>query len=239
MIAETRVIYQWLRFEQLDQWWHWLLLASVIALGISFVGLWYRRDTVEQHPAVGWALLLLRLAAFTGLLLYFLQLDKRTEQRVVRDSRVAILVDTSLSMSQPGTPSTIGVSNTQSRAEEVAGLLAQSDFLKRLAQKHQLAIYRFDQLARPGLLGALEKSGDPAVGGSDAKAVADGVQLTDARWRMLSACSVGGVAMLLLIVSWGAQIGGIRAWPTCGWLVLAGARGFAKCPVHFLRGTRH
>lgn len=222
MIAETRVIYQWLRLEQLDQWWHWLLLASVIALGMLFVTLWYRRDTVEQHPAVGWALLLLRVAAFAGLLLYFLQFDKRTEQRIVRDSRVAVLVDTSLSMSQPGTPSSIGITNTQSRAEEVASLLAQSDFLKRLSAKHQLAVYRFDQLARPALLGAVAKSGGPSTLENDAGAGPSASQLTDARRRMLAACIVGGVALLMLIVSLGAQIAGARAWPLSSWLLLSG-----------------
>ncbi|MCA9134865.1 MAG: hypothetical protein KDA45_16970, partial [Planctomycetales bacterium] len=154
-LAQTRVIYQWLRIEQLDQWWHWLLVAAVCLLTLVFVAFWYRRDSVEHPRMVGWALLLLRLAALCGLLLYFFQLDKRSEQRVVRDSRVAVLVDTSLSMSLPGTPSTIGVSNTQTRAEEAAQLLAQSDFLQRMAESHQLSIYRFDQLSRPVLLGAV------------------------------------------------------------------------------------
>ncbi len=222
MIDDTRVIYQWLRLEQLDQWWHWLLLATVIVSGLLFVTVWYRRDTVEHHRGVGWALLLLRVAALVGLLLYFFQFDKRTEQRVVRDSRVAVLVDTSLSMSQPGTPSSIGVTNTQSRAEEVASLFSQSDFLKRLSERHQLSVYRFDQLARPPLLGALEKRGAQPANGRDAKETDAATQLTDARWRMLTACIVGGVALLLLIVALGAQIGGARRWSVGGWLLLAG-----------------
>src|SRR5690606_26732966 len=147
----------WLRLEQLDRWWHWLLLALVVVMGMMFVTAWYRRGTAEQHRAVRWALWLLRVAALAALLLYFLQFDKLTEQRVVRDSRVAVLVDTSLSMSQPGTPSSIGVSNSRSRTEEVAGLLAQTDFLTRLSEQHQLSVYRFDQLPRPPLLAAFEK----------------------------------------------------------------------------------
>ena len=87
----------------------------------------YSRISVQRFderivPRFFW--LLLRLAALAGLLLYFFQLDKRTEQRVVRDSRVAVLVDTSLSMSLPGTPSEIGVSSTQTRSAEAASLLA-------------------------------------------------------------------------------------------------------------------
>ncbi len=223
MIAETRVIYQWLRLEQLDQWWHWLLLAVVIVLGLLFVVIWYRRDTLEHHRGVGWALMLLRVAALTGLLLYFFQFDKRTEQRVVRNSRVAVLVDTSMSMSQPGTPSAIGVTNIQTRTAEVASLLSQSDFLKRLSDRHQLSVYRFDQQPRPPLLGAFEKRG-AATGDSAAEAAGtEPTQLADARHRLLVACIVGGIALLLLSVALGAQLAGARTWAMGGWLLLAGA----------------
>ena len=53
LLSETRVIYQWLRVEQLDQWWHWLLLASVTLAIAVFVVAWYRRDSAEHHRAVG------------------------------------------------------------------------------------------------------------------------------------------------------------------------------------------
>lgn len=222
MIAQTRVIYQWLRLEQLDQWWHWLLLAVVIGLGLVFVTVWYRRDTVEQHRGVRWALWLLRIAALAGLLLYFLQFDKRTEQRVVRDSRVAVLIDTSLSMSQPGTPSSIGVANPRTRTEEAVSVLAQTDFLRRLSERHQLSVYRFDQQPRPPLLAALEKRNRSTDNTGEASARDDFTSLSEARWRILAACITGGVALLLLIVAFGAQIAGARQWATGGWLLLLG-----------------
>ena len=43
-------------------------------------------------------LLALRLAALAGLLVFYLHLEKRTERKVVHNSRVLVLVDTSLSM---------------------------------------------------------------------------------------------------------------------------------------------
>jgi hypothetical protein len=223
-LAQTRVIYQWLRLEQLDQWWHWLLLAAVCALTVGYVLFWYRRDSVEHPRPVGWALMLLRLAAVVGLLLYFLQLDKRTEQRVVRESKVAILVDTSLSMTLPGTPSTIGVSNPRSRTDEVVSLMAQSPFLKRLSENHQLTVYRFDQPTRPVLLGAVDKlssgveqpSGDLAAGGLPEV-------LTLGRQRMQFALALGVLAAVCLLVAWGAQVFGMRNWSTGGWLLLGGA----------------
>src|SRR5690606_31714215 len=114
-----------------------------------FVAYWYRRDSIEHLPPVGWALLLLRLAALVGILLYFFQFDRRSEQRVVRDSRIAVLVDTSLSMSLPGTPSHAGVANSVSRAEEAARLLGQSSLLAQLTADHQVSVYRFDSSPRP------------------------------------------------------------------------------------------
>ncbi len=223
LLAETRIIYQWLRIEQLDQWWHWLALAAATAFCATFVVVWYRRDAVEHHRAVGWALTLLRLAALTGLLLYFFQLDKRTEQRVVRDSRVAVLVDTSLSMSLPGTPSAIGLSHSGTRTDEVVELLSQTDFLPALSQQHQLSIYRFDQLPRPAVVGALEKRGAAdAKPDRDASEV-DQAQLNRGRLWMLVAGGIGLLSLLCLTVALGAQLWGLRKWRTGSWLLFFGS----------------
>ncbi|RMF41328.1 MAG: hypothetical protein D6753_09795, partial [Planctomycetota bacterium] len=143
--GQTRVIYQWLRLERFELWWHWLLLGVACVVVTGFVVAWYRRDAVEQARPVGWALTLLRIAALAGLLLFFLQLEKRFEERVVRDSKVAILVDTSISMSLPADQSAEGTM-TATRADEALRLLAGSDVLQRLAQAHQVDVYRFDAL---------------------------------------------------------------------------------------------
>ena len=155
-LAQTLVTYQWLRVAELDQWWHWILLALICTSILSFVTYWYRRDSVELSAQAGWALVLLRLAAFLGLLLFFFQLDKRSEQKIVRDSKVAVLVDTSLSMTLPGTPSASGLPNEISRIAEVNNLLEKSSFLEQLSSEHELSVYRFDQAPRPGQLADLE-----------------------------------------------------------------------------------
>ncbi|MCC7337371.1 MAG: VWA domain-containing protein [Pirellulaceae bacterium] len=223
LLSETRVIYQWLRVEQLDQWWHWLLLASVTLAIAVFVVAWYRRDSAEHHRAVGWALMLLRLAALTGLLLYFFQLDKRTEQRVVRDSRVAILVDTSLSMTLPGTPSVIGVNYNGSRTDEATELFSQSDILQRLSEQHQLSIYRFDQLSRPAIVGAMEKRSESDNSPLKVNSENDQAQLTRGRHTMLLATGVAILGLLCLLISLGAQLAGVRNWAVGSWLLLAGS----------------
>jgi len=221
-LAQTRVIYQWGRFEQLDQWWHWLIMALVVAAVSVFVAFWYRRDSVEHLRPVGWALMLLRLGAFAGILLYFFQFDRRTEQRVVRHSRVAVLVDTSLSMSLPGTPSESGVASSLTRAEEAARLIGQSSLLEQLATQHQVSVYRYDSTPRPIALAALDKT---ALGSTPQEVAteADAQSLSRARVLMWIACLIGAVAVVLLTVSLGAQLAGARNWPAGAWALFIGA----------------
>lgn len=221
LLAQTRVTYQWARFEELDQWWHWALVGFVSLFVLSYVVLWYRRDAVEQQRPVGFALMLLRIAALIGILLYFFQFDRRTEQRVVRDSRVAVLVDTSLSMTLPGEPSVSGLPNTSSRAEEVAKLLGQSDFLQQLSGQHELSVYRFDQTARPTPVAAIAKV-DAAIQNGEVENV-DAEILTSGRMFMYVAIGIGSVALLLILASLTRQILGAKNSVSGGWMLLAGS----------------
>ena len=96
----TRTRYESARVQSFSEWWQMPLLVLVCVLVLAFVGLMYRRDSVELKPGIGILLAVLRLAAFGGLLLMYLDIQKRTETKVVHNSRVVLLVDTSLSMSR-------------------------------------------------------------------------------------------------------------------------------------------
>ena len=76
----------------------WILPVVVCVAILLFVGYLYRRDAVELKPVWGWLLAALRTAAFFGLLILYLQPHWRTEREEVRNSRVLVLADTSLSM---------------------------------------------------------------------------------------------------------------------------------------------
>ncbi len=221
LLAQTRVTYQWARFEELDQWWHWALVACVSLFVLSYVVVWYRRDAVEQQRPVGWALMLLRIAALVGILLYFFQFDRRTEQRLVRDSRVAVLVDTSLSMTLPSEPSESGVASASSRSEEVAKLFGQSDFLQQLANEHELSVYRFDQTARPTPVAAIDKMSTPALEteGQDV----DAETLVNGRRFMYVAIGLGSVALVLVLVALGRQVIGAKNSVSGGWMLFTGS----------------
>ncbi len=226
-LAQSRIYYQWMRLEQYDQWWHWLILFAICLSIIALVVFVYRRDSVEHPRSVGWAMLLLRIAALVGLLLFYLQLDKRSEQRVVRSSRIAVLVDTSMSMSLPGTPSELGVSSPLSRAEEVRQVMKDSDLLKELTEDHELTLYRFDAQARPGQIVALQRSGDLEVNSQDEAEVKANEQasasLQQGRRMALIVIGVACIAAVLLFVSLSAQLIGFRNWTTGNWLLLVGS----------------
>ena len=94
----TRTYYELARLNLMNEWWHWLVLAALLIALATFVLWTYRRDTAEVSRPLRWALSGLRLAALAGLFVFFLQLEKRVEHKVVKNSRAVVLVDTSQSM---------------------------------------------------------------------------------------------------------------------------------------------
>src|SRR5215471_1694164 len=98
--AATRTRYESVRAQSFSEWWQMPLVVLACLAVVAFVGLMYRRDSVELRPGIGVLLAVLRLAAFAGLLLMYLDIERRTEVKVIHNSRVVLLVDTSLSMSR-------------------------------------------------------------------------------------------------------------------------------------------
>ena len=122
----------------------WILPIAACIVILLFVRAMYRRDAEELHPALGWFLTALRTATFFGLLVIFLQPHWRSEREVVRNSRVLLLVDTSLSMDMAdGESSAPGKSTT--RAAQVATALSNTDFLRRLRQVHDVTVAPFSE----------------------------------------------------------------------------------------------
>jgi hypothetical protein len=134
----------------------WILPLGACLAILLFVRAMYRRDALELPRLLGWFLTALRAATFLGLLFLFLQPQWRSERELVRNSRVALLVDTSLSMglsdseaaTSPGGPSRIG---------QVAAALAQTELLPRLRKTHDVAVYQFNNRLDPSRMVTLEK----------------------------------------------------------------------------------
>ncbi|MCP4079568.1 MAG: hypothetical protein GY743_04910, partial [Planctomycetaceae bacterium] len=71
-----------------------LLVAAIASLSVGI----YRRDASVLPPPIAKTLLALRLMTLAGLLVFFLGPEKRSEARILKPSRLAVLIDTSLSM---------------------------------------------------------------------------------------------------------------------------------------------
>ena len=101
----------------------------------------------------GWLLTALRTATFLGLLILFLQPHWRSEREEVRNSRVLLLVDTSLSMGLTDADDASASSREHSRVpppvvsrtQQVAAALKETDFLARLRKTHDVAVFQFSE----------------------------------------------------------------------------------------------
>ena len=146
--STQQIVYEFSRVSQLEGWWSWaLLVGAFVALAIASMRL-YRRDVVELQRPVRWTLIALRLASILALAFFFLDLQRRTERMVTRPSEVAILVDTSQSMSLPSG----GIESKKSRAQRAADLLGNSPLLAQLENDHRVHVYAFDTAREPALL---------------------------------------------------------------------------------------
>jgi len=129
----------------------WLLPVAVLAALAVFVVFVYRADCVELGPLKATLLVTLRMAAFVGLFIMYLQPGWRTEQEVVHPSRVILLVDTSLSMDLPSAAAQ--ASNNpetalDSRVAEVVAALEGGELLPELRSKHDVLVLKFDAETR-------------------------------------------------------------------------------------------
>ncbi len=185
--ALTRTRFESTRLQSFSEWWQTPLLVLVCVIVLAFVVYMYRRDSVELKPGIGALLALLRLAAFAGVLLMYLDVQRRSETKVIHNSRAILLVDTSLSMSRSdndesltgNSGSTPGVSGPPRRIDQVAGALADGKFLDALRQTHDVDVVRFDaDLRRVAALRRFPR--EPA---SDSPSTSEGKETVKIDWR--------------------------------------------------------
>lgn len=188
------------RLSALDEWWQWLLLAGVVVLIVAYVALMYRRDGVDLPRGFTILLAVLRLAAFAGLLVFFLQVERRADREVTKSSRAVLLVDTSQSM---GLPNSIepGASSA-TRSQQVIDELQSGSLLSSMRAKHEVVVYRFDQADRPAEIATFPRyTGDESNVDPERAAVASYLR-TAQEARLLSAIAGGllGLALLAAMV---------------------------------------
>jgi hypothetical protein len=124
------------------------ILAVVLALGIAYVVWMYRKDRASIPLGFAILLALLRISVYLLLGLAFLLPAKQTWERAEKNSRVAILIDVSDSMTRvsdelpgPGKP----LDQLETRMDKVLKFLSDKDvdFLARLMKTNPVVVYRF------------------------------------------------------------------------------------------------
>ncbi len=205
LLAETAssTLTRFARLQTMSEWWHWLLLIAVCAVVLGYVIMMYWMDSVELSRGVSWSLVLLRLLAFGGILFFFLDLEKRTEQREIKPSRTAILIDTSQSMALQDNPASAGSSSTApSRIEQVVAELRSGELIKTLRARHDVAIFQFGDESEPTQVAFFNRfATQTASGDATQRAVAQKQRaLRAARNAIVVAAALAGFALLALLV---------------------------------------
>lgn len=173
IVAQTAATGSRVAWEFGREGWQTLLILAIGTLLV--VGWLYRRDTREL--AWYWRIWLFFLRVGVLGVLGFIAMDpqERVETSQVRPSRVALLVDTSVSMSfpekslsasalsavPPGSPS--AGETVRSRSEAVMELMGKSNLLSDLRKTHDVSIFTFDSdLRNVQSLGKLGVDGSTA-----------------------------------------------------------------------------
>ena len=148
--------------DAFSQWWQMpALVLALAAIGL-FVLWMYRRDAAELPRGVGLVLAALRLGALAAVAAAYLDFERTAEHEIVFPSRVAVLVDSSASMTlrdEPSADSQAGnadepADRTQSepagddqadtRSQRAIEVLRKGGLLAALAPRHEVSVWRFD-----------------------------------------------------------------------------------------------
>ena len=158
-----------------SQWWQMPALVLGLAAVAVFVIWMYRRDAAELPRGMGFVLAVLRLGALAALAAAYLDFERTAEHEIVFPSRVAVLVDSSASMTlrddSAAEEQALGdPSGEQAAGEQAAGeqaveraadkqadtrsqraihVLREGGLLAALAPRHEVSLWRFDADAEP------------------------------------------------------------------------------------------
>lgn len=153
----------------------WLLAAVALAAGAIWV---YRRDAATLPLRWRVWLAALRVTTIACLFVAALLPQERRSRTYKQPSKVAILVDTSASMSIRDPAEGSQATSQKTRMEQVRELLADSPFIETLRQKHQVRVLTYDSrlvdrttLSRkspldPDSAAGADKSTPPSAAGS-------------------------------------------------------------------------
>jgi hypothetical protein len=127
-----------------SEWWEMPAAVAAATLLVAFAVGMIRRDAAEMTRPGRWLLAGLRLATLGAVAVALLDFERVAEHEIVSPSRVAVLVDSSASMTlDDGAEAEADVAAV-SRADRGRSLLVEGGLLEALAARHEVSLWRFD-----------------------------------------------------------------------------------------------
>lgn len=192
-----------------DEWWQLPALVVALAMLAALAAWMVRRDTAEVPAPAAWLLVCLRLATLAALVTAFLDVERVAEHEIVTPSRVALLVDSSASMSLPEAAAETAATRSRRAMDLVDGSL-----LAALAPRHEASLWRFDAEAEPL---ACIPTGTESAGSIPREATADWraalaprgyeTRLGEALDRVLDREPAGALAAVVVLSDGGSNAG--------------------------------
>lgn len=162
--SDIRTFYELQPVFPVGQWWQ----IGALAVGALVVLLWsvylYRKDSVDLSPAASFLLTALRVLTIGTVVLFVANPGQRSETRIVKPSRLAILMDSSLSMGLME-PVAEGSTERVVRYQQLVQWI-QDQNIERLRADHQVSVYRFGDADQPELIeefSKLDNSADDSI----------------------------------------------------------------------------
>ena len=202
----------------MGEWWEVFVCILVTLAFIVFIVFLYRREAAGISRGLAILLASLRLLALATILLFVLNPSMRSESRLTKNSRLAVLVDTSLSM---GLKDHTTGAEAPRRIDDVIEAFRSTRLINRLREHHDLTIYRFGDEPQPQPMITLPRILKETSDATDAKPFG---RVTD---RLFVSRRIGYLALLmfglsmLLLASWlFTWVSNRQQW--AGWLAASG-----------------
>ena len=190
-----------------DDWWQ-MPAALLAAVAVAAYVVWMvRRDAVDLSRPLAALLAVLRLGALAALAAAILDVERIAEHEIALPSRVAVLVDSSASMSLADGPDPAAT-----RSAQAADLL-ESDLLAAMLPRHEVSVWRFDADAAPvlRLTAATAGSGEATTAEGDWRAqLAPGgaeTRLGEALAEVVAGGAAGTLAGVIVLSDGGQNAG--------------------------------
>jgi hypothetical protein len=135
--------------EGFAEWWQPPAAVAATAGIILYVVWLYRRDAAVLPRPLAAMLAFLRLAALSAVAAALLDVERIAEHEILLPSRVAVVIDSSASMSLVDRAADEATPAGTDRAGVVSAMLDTGGLLAALGERQELSIWRFDADAEP------------------------------------------------------------------------------------------